>query len=186
MRHQLDVCTLVRRGRKPVGFGVGPCFVPYPSAFPKAFASSNLSAPPLHRRALRFACLELLQAKDGVTTFHTVDPMDDLGAPFTPGVRWFRTGSWQTCIPTPCRKHWEAALDLSILVGPRSLTALTDIHLLSPYHPTLALNRGGFPEGFSCHHSNPIRYIVRRASHPVISETVAGLRRIQQELNLNI
>jgi len=43
-------------------------FMPYLSAFPKAFASSNLSHPPLHRRALRFACLELLPAKDGVTT----------------------------------------------------------------------------------------------------------------------
>ena len=40
-----------------------------------------------------FACLELLRAKDGVTTFHTVDPMDDLGAPSTPGVLRFRAGS---------------------------------------------------------------------------------------------
>ena len=30
-----------------------------------------------------------------------------------------------------------------------------DIQLISPYHPTLALNRGGFPEGFSCHHLKP-------------------------------
>ena len=67
--------------------------MPYLSAFPKAFASSNLSLPSLHRRALRFACLELLQAKDGVTTFHTVDPLDDLGAPSTPVVQQFRAGS---------------------------------------------------------------------------------------------
>ncbi len=33
------------------------------------------------------------------------------------------------------------------------------------------------PEGFSCRHSNPIRYIVREASHPVISATVACSRR---------
>ena len=65
----------------------------YLSAFPKAFASSNLSFPPLHRHALRFACLELLQAEDGVTTFRIVDPMDDLGAPSTPVVRRFRAGS---------------------------------------------------------------------------------------------
>jgi len=65
----------------------------YLSALPKAFASSNLSDPPLHQRALRFACLELLQAKDGVTTFLIVDPMDDLGAPSTPVVRQFRAGS---------------------------------------------------------------------------------------------
>jgi hypothetical protein len=38
----------------------------YPSAFPEAFASSNLSHPPLHQHALRFACLELLLAEDGV------------------------------------------------------------------------------------------------------------------------
>jgi hypothetical protein len=65
----------------------------YLSAFPKAFASSNLSHPSLQRRALRFACLELLQAKDGVTTFLTVDPMDDLGASSTPEVLRFRAGS---------------------------------------------------------------------------------------------
>jgi hypothetical protein len=65
----------------------------YLSAFPKALASSNLSFPSLLRRALRFACLELLRAKDGVTTFRTVDPMDDLGASSTPGVPRFRAGS---------------------------------------------------------------------------------------------
>ncbi len=80
-------------GLKLAGFGVEPCFRPYLSAFPIAFASSNLSHPPLHRHALRFACPELLQAKDGVTTFHTVDPMDDLGASSTPRVLQFRTGS---------------------------------------------------------------------------------------------
>jgi hypothetical protein len=41
-------------GLWPTGFGVEPCFMLYLSAFPKAFASSNLSLPPLHRRALRF------------------------------------------------------------------------------------------------------------------------------------
>jgi hypothetical protein len=67
--------------------------MPYLPAFPKAFASSNLSLPSLHRRALRFACLELLQAKDGVPTFLIVDPSDDLGAPSTPVVLRFRAGS---------------------------------------------------------------------------------------------
>jgi len=77
--------------------------MPYLSAFPKAFASSNLSHPSLHRHALRFACLELLQAKDGVTTFHIVDPMDDLGAPSTPVVRQFRADSYETCNLTNIR-----------------------------------------------------------------------------------
>ena len=56
-----------------------------------------------------------------------------------------------------------------------------DILLISPYHSSLALNRGGLPEGSSCHHSDPIRYVVRGASHPVISATVARPHRDQQE-----
>ena len=53
------------------------------------------------------------------------------------------------------------------------------LQLISPYYPILALNRMEFPEGFACHHLNPIRYIVREASHPVISATVARpLRRL--------
>ena len=61
------------------------------------------------------------------------------------------------------------------------MTTFTTIQISSPYHLSLALNRGRFPEGFSRHRSNPIRYIVRRASHPVISPTVARLRRDRQE-----
>jgi hypothetical protein len=85
----------------------------YPSAFPKAFASSNLSHPSLHQPALRFACLGLLLAKDGVITFRKVDPVDDLGVPYTPEVQQFRAGSGKTCILTPCCSHWEAAFDLN-------------------------------------------------------------------------
>ncbi len=81
-----------------IGFGVEPCFMLYLSALPRAFACSNLFHPPLHRRALRFACLKLLQAKDGVTTFLTVDPLDDLGTFSTPVVLQFRAGSYKTCI----------------------------------------------------------------------------------------
>ena len=89
----------------------------YPSAFPKAFASSNLSHPSLHQHALRFACLELLLAKDGVITFRIVDPVGDLGVSYTPEVQQFRAGSGKTCILTPCCSHLEAAYDLLILVG---------------------------------------------------------------------
>jgi len=56
-----------------------------------------------------------------------------------------------------------------------------NIQLPSPYHPTLALNGGGFPEGFSCHHLNPIRYIVRGASHQPHSAWQARPRRVRQE-----
>jgi hypothetical protein len=100
------------------GFGAEPCFMLYPSAFPKAFASSNLSHPSLHQRALRFACLELLLAEDGVTTFRIVDPVDDLGVPSTSAVQQFRAGMVETCILTACCLRWEAAFDL-ILVNPR-------------------------------------------------------------------
>jgi hypothetical protein len=72
----------------------------YPSAFPKAFASSNLSHPSLHQHALRLACLKLLQAEDGVTTFRIVDPVNELGVSCTPAVQQFRAGSLQTCILT--------------------------------------------------------------------------------------
>ena len=74
----------------------------YPSAFPKAFASSNLSHPSLHQHALRFACLELLLAKDGVITFRIVDPVDDLDVPYTPESQRFRAGNSKTCILTSC------------------------------------------------------------------------------------
>ena len=56
--------------------------------------------PARQQHALRFACLKLLQAKDGVTTFRTVDPLDDLGASSTPAVLQFRAGSYKTCILT--------------------------------------------------------------------------------------
>jgi hypothetical protein len=56
-----------------------------------------------------------------------------------------------------------------------------DIQIFSPYHSSLALNRGGFPEGLSCRHFNPIRYVVREASHPVISATAARSRRDRQK-----
>jgi hypothetical protein len=77
----------------------------YPSAFPKAFASSNFSHPPLHQHALRFACLGLPLAKDEVTTFRIVDPVDDLGVPYTPEVQQFRAGNGKTRILTSCCLH---------------------------------------------------------------------------------
>ena len=59
-------------------------------------------------------------------------------------------------------------------------------HIIRPWpfvlpveHPDLS--GGGFSEESSCHHSDPIRYFVRGASHPVNSATVARPRRDQQE-----
>ena len=73
----------------------------------------------------------------------------------------------QGSMPSTCKLH----------VGLFCLTARAALRLISPYCLILALNRMEFPEGFSCRHSNPIRYIVRGASHPVISATVARPRR---------
>ncbi len=153
----------------------------YPPAFPEAFASSNLSHPSLHQHALRFACQELLLAEGGVNTFHIVDPMGDLGATYTPEVQRFRAGSYRTCILTSCCLLWEAAFGLIILVGRSKVTTHTVIQLISPYRPSLALNGGGFPDGFSCRHSNPFRYIVRGASHQPHSAWQARPRRDRQE-----
>jgi hypothetical protein len=124
-------------------------------------------ATPTACLAVSLAC-NCCRRRDGVTTFHTIDPLGDLGAPSTPMVQQFRAGSYETCNLTTYRTLMGAALYLLILVGKSAVTTLTDIHLVSPYHPSLGLNRGGFSDGFSCHHSNPFRYIVRGASHPVI------------------
>ena len=48
--------------------------------------------PARQQHALRLACPQKGR-RDRVSTFHIVDPMDDLGAPSTPVVRQFRAGS---------------------------------------------------------------------------------------------
>jgi hypothetical protein len=136
----------------------------YPGHYNRAFASFSILLHP----AIGMPCGKpaLSGQRKWVPTFCTVDPMDDVGASWTPVVRQFRAGSYETCTLTTCHSHWGAAFDLVILVGLFSVTARADIHVLSPYHPSLALNGGGFPEGFSCRHSNPIRcVVVRGASH---------------------
>jgi hypothetical protein len=57
---------------------------------------------------------------------------------------------WETCLHPITPVGWGASLT----------SASTTIQLISPYCPALALNRTEFPEGFSCRHSNPIRYVV--------------------------
>jgi len=92
-------------------------------------------------------------------------------------------------ITIPCRyvsdlqpihacKHKEAChRPISSRRSVARLTARTSLCLISPYCPSLALNRMKLPEGSSCRHSDPIRYFVREAPHPVISATVARSRR---------
>jgi hypothetical protein len=96
---------------------------------------------------------------------------------WTPVVLQPRTGTLETCTLTTHANTGKHAFDLITPVGLYCLTARAALRLISPYRPILALNRMEFPEGFFCHQSNPIRYIVRGASHPVISATVARPRR---------
>ncbi len=164
-RDPLNVCLLTEpRMFHSVSRSLQPdiCFFQHP-------------VPALQQLASRLACPK--GRRNRVPTFRNVHPMDDLGVFSTPVVRQFRAGSYETCSLTTCRKHREAAFDLLILVGLCSMTALTNIQLLSPYHPSLALNGGGFPERFSCRHSNPIRYIVRGAPHRPHSAWQARPRR---------
>ena len=62
-----------------------------------------------------------------------------------------------------------------------TVTMLKDLQISSPYHSFLSLNRGGFSEESSCQHFDPFRYIVREASHPIISAMAARSRRNRQE-----
>ncbi len=117
--------------------------------------------------------------RDGVSTFHVFTLPDNLGGSWTPGKFQDPYRHVSNRKPLPTCKPWETRLqpdNPDRLVAP--LTAHKDLCLLSPYCPILALNRVGFPEGSLPRGFFPIRYIVRRASHPVISATVARLLRI--------
>ena len=116
---------------------------------------SDSNQPPISFLNHWSACLTVgmrcIRRSDGISKFRIVHPM----------VPQFRAGSYKTCNLTIRRKHMEAASDLSTSAGLRSFTAPANIHLLSPYHPSPALNGGGFPDGFSSHLSNPVRYFSR-------------------------
>ncbi len=95
----------------------------------------------------------------------------------------------ETCNLTAYYSHRGIAFDLLSLSRSVALDdayghsdAFTISLVPSPLrveHPDLS--GGGFPEGSACHHFDPIRYVVRGASHPDISATVARPRRDQQE-----
>jgi hypothetical protein len=70
----------------------------YPDHYNRAFASFSI----LTQTAVSLPCGEACPEGDGygVSTFRTVDPLDDLGVPFTPVVPQFRAGSYETCILT--------------------------------------------------------------------------------------
>ena len=62
-------------------------------------------------------------------------------------------GMLETCNLATHANTGKHAFDLLTPVGLNRLTTLQSFELLSPYCPTLGLNRTKFPEGFSCHQS---------------------------------
>jgi len=106
--------------------------------------SASCSGPPT-------ACLAVSLPVNGrryrVSTFRIVHPAGDLGVFSAPAVQQFRAGSYETCILAACRKHREAASDLIILAGLRSMTTLANLHLISPYHPSRLLTEEDSPRG---------------------------------------
>jgi len=53
------------------------------------------------------------------------------------------------------------------------LTTRVTLHVFSPYHLTIALNRMELPDGSPPRGILPVRYVVGRASHSAISAAVA-------------
>ncbi len=142
---------------------------PYPPHYRTAFASSSLSIPHFQQCALRFH----LPLGAEIRGSHV--PRFQLNGQL-------RCGLYAGGSTIPCRYRYNLQPDhackrLETCLQPvnsgrlalPSDGASTTIRLISPYCPALALNRMEFPEGFSCRHSNPIRYVVSGLSHQVHS-----------------
>ena len=89
---------LLLRDQRPEGRG--PCFHAshqgsYPSDYRTAFACSLMLRPYPQHHALRFGCPE--GQGYGISTFHVIDPVSDVGGPRTPGALRFRAGTFSTC-----------------------------------------------------------------------------------------
>ena len=146
------------------------CRTRYPCHYSRAFASYGISTQP------PTACLTVSLPRGRRhwgSTFRTIDPVSNLGEPSTPVVRQFRAGSYKTCNLTTCANTRKHNFDLKVQSRSVTLTTLTDFRLISPYCSTLALNPVGLGKRSPPHGFDPIRYIVRWASHPVISATAA-------------
>jgi len=87
-----------------------------------------------------------------VPTFRIIDHLGDLGVPRTPVVQRFRTSTLETCNLTTSLHTGERIFDLLVLLGLSLVDDAADIHIHSPYHPSLALNRRELPDGSACHH----------------------------------
>ena len=144
---------------------------PYPPRYRTAFASSSLSIPHPQQRALRFRlprCTGAGIRGSHVPHFHL---NGQLRCSLNAGGSTIPCKHVDDLQPDHACKHWGTCLSPvnSGRVGRPSDGASTTIHLISPYCPALALNWTKFPEGFSCRHSNPIRYVVGEASHQLHS-----------------
>ena len=135
---------------------------PYPPRYRVAFASSSLSIPHFLQRALRFRLSQCSEAEiqgSHVPHFHLNGQLRcglNAGGSTIPCKHVDNLHPGHACL------HWETCTYPvnSGRVGRPSDGASTTIHLISPYCPALALNRMEFPEGFSCRHLNPFRYVV--------------------------
>ncbi|MFX0200481.1 MAG: hypothetical protein ACFFCW_30555, partial [Candidatus Hodarchaeota archaeon] len=165
--HLVDVCSLSSRAN------FEPVSAPLQGSI-RVFHPLN-PAPPTVRLAVHLPPSFVRRGYE-VSTFHINDPLNTVGASWTPVVQRFRASTLTTDNLTIHSSHRGRVFDLVHLVGLSRFTMRTDIHMCSPEYSSLALNRGGVPEGSSCRHSDPIRYVVRGASHPVISATAARPR----------
>ena len=100
----------------PVGrllpFGPGKIWTRITSHYRMAFAFSDISSSHLQQRALRFRLHDNISRRYEVSTFYIIDPMSDLGAPWTPVVLQFRTGTLETCNLTTRYSHKGIAFNL--------------------------------------------------------------------------
>ena len=135
----------------------------YPPCYRAAFAFSDISKSPLHLPALRSAChASRSWRSDDFSTFHVINLNGQLRCGLNAGSSTIPCKHVDDLQPGYACKHWETCMYPvnSGRVEAPSDGASTTIRLISPYCPALALNRMEFPEGFSCRHLNPIRYVV--------------------------
>ena len=93
--------------------------------------------------------------------------------------------------PTTPASSGKQAFAPIVLVGLFILTTLAVLQLVSPYQSTLALYRRELPKRF-LPRGRILRYVVERASHPIISAMAAcrsrgpaGIRRVIKQSEVN-
>jgi len=151
---------------------VGEFSVDITTHYRMAFASSCMSIPHPPQRALRF---RLLSNLSGNTRF----PRSTQS--LSRQLRWGLDAGGSTILcrhvrdlqPGHACQHKEACLrPLLAPVGCRSLTTLTALRLISPYCPTLALNRMELPEGVRLSSFEPNSVHCPRGFAPIAQRTI--------------